>query len=120
MLWDDAGQGHTRPALPRVLLREVLPWQVVLALCFRAASWFRAAELFLQPGGACVSMHRSRSLFGWQETKDALPSAWGALMPSQPFLHPRRDGTDLAQQNKGLASSGAIIAADEEGNSAPV
>lgn len=76
----------------RVLLRQVLLWRVVSALGVRAAGWFRAAELFLQPGGACASMHRCRSLFRWQGTKDALPSGLGALMPSQPFLHPQRDG----------------------------
>lgn len=75
---------HTRPArfgsllvLAGVCCRgEVLPLQTVLAL-FRTTTWFRAAELFLQPGGAYVSLHRSGSLFPWKKTKDTFTSVLG-------------------------------------------
>lgn len=68
---------------------EVLPLRMVLALCSRTTTWFRAAELFLQPSGAYVSLHRSGSLFPWKETKDTF--TWGTLTQSQPFLHPPQD-----------------------------
>lgn len=68
---------------------EVLPSRTVLALCFPTTTWFRAAELFLQPGGAYVFPPSLRLFVSLERNKRHISRAsWGALMQSQPFLHP--------------------------------
>lgn len=105
---------------------EVLPLRTVLALCFRTTTWFRVAELFLQPGGAYVSLHHScsGSLFPWKGNKRRIHVCLGEHERNRShfFIRPRIGEWArplAAEEDKGLGVEWNNHCGDEEENSAP-